>query len=242
MALPKRVLFPAASTDSRSGEKALAYAISCARGMSGNIPVLLLFPSLGQIETLGGLPPEGQAALVKGKEVQVSGTNVTLVAGSEGTVQNLKSTRRRDCRIVVGFYVTQKILDYMDSLRKAECLIVVPWVDEDALRWKNAWLPEIHGQPSNATAPMKPPDAGGAISRLTSNGERVIPFEKEYKGKTYECERRVTGVRKFRQTITVIGVGSKNDSADYGPKNHPLASMAGVAKLIAFEILQARIR
>lgn len=62
-------------------------------------------------------------------------------------------------------------------------------------------------------------------------------FSIEHKGKTYQCERIVAGKRVFRQTIVVIGVGSKDDSADYGPHAHPTATMESIARLIAHEII-----
>lgn len=67
---------------------------------------------------------------------------------------------------------------------------------------------------------------------------RTHKFTVEYDGKTYDCERTVTGERVFRQSIHVIGVGSKDDPASYGARYHPPSSMAGIAKLIAHEIIR----
>ena len=64
------------------------------------------------------------------------------------------------------------------------------------------------------------------------------PFTVTDAGKDYSCERIVTGTRTFRQTICVIGVGSKADSAHYGPGGHPAGSMQSVAGLIAYEIIR----
>lgn len=67
---------------------------------------------------------------------------------------------------------------------------------------------------------------------------RTHKFAVEYDGKTYDCERTVTGERVFRQSVHVIGVGSKDDPASYGANHHPPSSMAGGAKLIAHEIIR----
>lgn len=67
---------------------------------------------------------------------------------------------------------------------------------------------------------------------------RRYQFTVEANGRTYNCERVVTGKRVLRQTIDVTGVGSKADSADYGRHAHPVASMEGIARIIAHEIIR----
>lgn len=62
-------------------------------------------------------------------------------------------------------------------------------------------------------------------------------FSIEHDGTQYRCERIVTGKRVLRQTIRVIGVGSEEDSVDYGPEGHPPETMTGIACLIAHEIV-----
>ena len=65
----------------------------------------------------------------------------------------------------------------------------------------------------------------------------IVPFTVIIDGTTYDCERVVDGSLIFTQTIRVNGVGSKSDSARYGPGQHPIPSMRGIAKLIAAEIV-----
>ena len=67
---------------------------------------------------------------------------------------------------------------------------------------------------------------------------RTHQFTVESNGKIYDCERTFTGERVFRQSVHVIGVGSKDDPASYGARCHPPSSMAGIAKLIAHEIIR----
>jgi hypothetical protein len=66
-------------------------------------------------------------------------------------------------------------------------------------------------------------------------------FTVDVNGRTYKCEREVTGKRVMRQIIHVIGVGSKDDSANYGSKHHPPVTMPGIAKIIAHEIIRENI-
>ena len=73
--------------------------------------------------------------------------------------------------------------------------------------------------------------------------QEIVPFSVEIEGSTYECERVLDGTRILKQTIRVLGVGSKLDSARYGPGQHPVQSMRGIAKLIAGEIVnEAKLR
>lgn len=70
----------------------------------------------------------------------------------------------------------------------------------------------------------------------------TFKFTIAHEGKTYECERIVEGKRVLHQTVVVVGVGSKEDPASYGQRGHPVESMAGVACLIADEILRENTR
>lgn len=63
-------------------------------------------------------------------------------------------------------------------------------------------------------------------------------FEVEHNGKTYACQRVITGTITLSQRIYVIGVGSKDDSANYGRRGHPISTMAGIARIIAGEIIR----
>jgi hypothetical protein len=67
-----------------------------------------------------------------------------------------------------------------------------------------------------------------------------IRFTVESDGKSYACERVVTGVRVLRQQIQVLGIGSKADPATYGARGHPSSSMASTARLIARDIIGAQ--
>jgi hypothetical protein len=63
-------------------------------------------------------------------------------------------------------------------------------------------------------------------------------FEIEAGGRKYECSRTISGKNDLIQEVAVAGVGSKKDSATYGPKGHPYSSMLTTARLIAHEIVR----
>jgi hypothetical protein len=63
-------------------------------------------------------------------------------------------------------------------------------------------------------------------------------FVLEQNGSIYRCEAEVTGNGVLRQTVKVVGVGSKRDIARYGrPDRHPPEMMPTIARMIAQEIL-----
>jgi hypothetical protein len=57
-------------------------------------------------------------------------------------------------------------------------------------------------------------------------------------GKTFECERAVSGNEILQQTVTVSGIGSKTDAARYGKKMKNGLTMEFVARSIALAIIE----
>jgi len=70
-----------------------------------------------------------------------------------------------------------------------------------------------------------------------SKAREIIPFTIDVDGKTYKCERVVSGTREYTQVIHVLGVGSEADNARYGPKRHRPTGMESIATQIAREIV-----
>jgi hypothetical protein len=75
--------------------------------------------------------------------------------------------------------------------------------------------------------------------RKRTGQQRDVEFTITDGETTYSYISTVYGERLFTQTIRVIGIGSKNDSAEYGPGAHCIESMEGVASMIAGEIVSA---
>lgn len=69
---------------------------------------------------------------------------------------------------------------------------------------------------------------------------QTIPFTLEFEGRTYQCERTVTGTRALYQSIRVSGVGTKDDTARYarGGGGHAPETMASIARILARELIQ----
>ncbi len=79
----------------------------------------------------------------------------------------------------------------------------------------------------------------GANQMKKTVARHTETFEVSFGDKAFVCQRTITGTNSFTQHIHVIGVGSKNDSATYGPKGHPVETMSSIAQIIAGEILGA---
>ena len=83
---------------------------------------------------------------------------------------------------------------------------------------------------------------GAEEMETRDRNSRRYEFSIEHDGTQYRCERIVTGKRVLRQTIHVAGVGSEEDSVDYGSRGHPPETMADIARCIAYEIVQRKRR
>jgi hypothetical protein len=66
----------------------------------------------------------------------------------------------------------------------------------------------------------------------------LYEFTLDANNRTYKCERFVSGQDSVRQTITVIGIGKKDDPANYGEKSAPPSVMQLNARLIAHQIVK----
>jgi hypothetical protein len=69
----------------------------------------------------------------------------------------------------------------------------------------------------------------------------TYPFCVEVDKKSYQCERVVSSTAVLTQTVTVRGIGSEDDSAEYGPSALPVISMEGIATLIAIRIVRKSV-
>ena len=65
----------------------------------------------------------------------------------------------------------------------------------------------------------------------------VIKFSVEVDGKSYSCDRRLSGDRRKRQTIHVDAVGSMDDPSSYLPGQRSVLEMEEMARMIALEII-----
>jgi hypothetical protein len=62
-------------------------------------------------------------------------------------------------------------------------------------------------------------------------------FVVETNGTRYACQRTIEGAGIQTQTIDVFGIGTKVDTAKYGPGEQPTSLMLSVARVIAGKII-----
>jgi hypothetical protein len=60
-------------------------------------------------------------------------------------------------------------------------------------------------------------------------------FTVDVDGRTYQCERIVSGTRALPQSIRVVGIGTREDTRSYSPRE---PTMKGAAKLIAMNLIR----
>jgi hypothetical protein len=77
---------------------------------------------------------------------------------------------------------------------------------------------------------------GTSVSKTDGTEKRT--FAVEVDGKTYQCERTLTGKKVMSQRIEVAGVGSEDDPDHYGGMHGSPESMAMVARTIARGIIR----
>jgi hypothetical protein len=77
------------------------------------------------------------------------------------------------------------------------------------------------------------------VSKASASGEvaAVIDFSVVVDGKLYLCDRRVSGIRRTRQTIYVNAVGSMDDPSSYLAAQRSVPVMEEAARMIALEII-----
>ena len=78
--------------------------------------------------------------LVKGKKVEILDTGIFFSNYSVATVQ--KGTTPK---VGLAFYLVSEYIKKLDALR-FDCLIFVPWLEEEGKEWAAKWNAETHGE------------------------------------------------------------------------------------------------
>jgi hypothetical protein len=102
-------------------------------------------------------------ALAQGKRVSLpSGANMRVE-----TQKTFRDSRSQD--LILGMYVTQKMLNQIDGAKQAAAVIVVPWTMEEVAEWRKTWNPKLPGQESapSQTVLVENPAVEAALEMLT---------------------------------------------------------------------------
>jgi len=138
----KRYLVPAQGPEIEPITTAFALLVKLCNDLQRH--AILLVPTKRNVrrttlETVLGT--EVAKALAKGESVKLpGGWNLTL--RTERTFQDSWTSD-----IIIGVYVTKRMLDQIDSAANAAAIVVVPWLMDDVTGWKRTWNPHVLGEP-----------------------------------------------------------------------------------------------
>jgi len=148
----KRYLVPATGPDVSKIELALLKLESICEELGGNKDAILLIPTKNNLRGTSletALGKDVADALYKGKSVKLnSGGNLKLE-----TERTFRGLWRSD--IILGVYVTKKMLNMIDDAKDAKAVIVVPWNIKDVKEWQMTWNPILIGESENKSSPKK---------------------------------------------------------------------------------------
>ena len=139
----KRYLVPANGPEVEPIKTAFAFLEKLYENIKSPKNAILLIPTKRNIQgtTLEtALGTNIAKALIKGESVKLpSGVNLRLE-----TQQTFRDQWTSD--IIIGVYVTEKMLNQIDSAKNAVAVIVVPWIMDDVKEWTRTWNPQVFGE------------------------------------------------------------------------------------------------
>ncbi len=162
-----RYLFPANGPEVEPIETALALLAELCESFESPKDAILLIPAKKHIRGTSletALGTKRTEALLKGEPVRLPGGG-NLRLESQQTFQGSWTSG-----IVIGVYVTRKMLDQIDSARNAAAVIVVPWTMDDVTEWGRTWNPQVLGEaPAVSEALIESRVVEEALKMLTNS-------------------------------------------------------------------------
>lgn len=161
----QRYLIPADGPEVEPIEKAFALLYEVLKKKENPKEAILLVPGKRSMEgtTLEtAIGTNIAKALLKQKSVKLEGLG-SLKLETQQTFRGLRSPT-----VIMGIYVTKKMLDQIDSAKNATAVILVPWSMEEVAEWRRTWTPMIVGQaPADPDILIKDPVVEEALKALT---------------------------------------------------------------------------
>jgi len=160
----KRIHIPNMGPNTANIPVAVAVAIRESKAL-GSDSVTLITPVKDNLDSivLGDfLGRDAAKRLMKGSTVALGDYGVSLTHESVATMQ-----KKRRASIGLAFYVSADSISQLDQL-DFECLIFVPWLDKEGVKWAQKWNAETHGAPTVGTEVNLPEDVIVALKSLTT--------------------------------------------------------------------------
>lgn len=137
----ERYLIPADGPDVMAIQRAIVLLDELSARLNQQHAIMLI-PSKQNLQGVieQALGKQVTKALAQGKWVSLpSGANVRLE-----TQRTFRDFGSQD--LILGIYVTQRMLNQIDGAKQAAAVVVVPWTMEEVAEWQRTWNPKLPGQ------------------------------------------------------------------------------------------------
>lgn len=160
----KRIHIPNMGQNAENIPIAFTVAIREAKAL-GSDTITLITPVKDNLDSivLGDfLGRDVAKRLMKGGTVALGDCGVSLMHESTATAQ-----KKCRARIGLAFYVSKGSILKLDQL-DFECLIFVPWFDQEGVEWAQKWNAETHGASTTGAEVNLPESVVTALKSLTA--------------------------------------------------------------------------
>jgi hypothetical protein len=189
----KRIHVPNMGPDAGTIPKAIAIGIrECEAIGAGALTIIT--PAKNNLDSIvigDFLGHDVAKSLMKGDSVPVGDRGVELRHESVATVRKIAAPK-----VGLAFYVSEDAIRKLDDI-PFDCLIFVPWLDEDGEQWANKWNAEtFQGKTEGAEIDL-PHEVIDALKALTNSVNLSTsighPFDKEHAKRKFS-ELRSRGI------------------------------------------------
>jgi len=162
---PRRYIFQAEGPQVEPIRKAFRHLINICKNSDKRLKVVLFVPGKDNLKGTTieeALPPEVMKRLKRGEEVALP-NNSSLKVETVRTFRGSYSTNA-----IIAIYAYKEMLNKIDSMKRLDYVIVVPWLKKDLDDWISTWNPTIDGEPSKIkTEIIKNPIVKEVLKSLT---------------------------------------------------------------------------
>lgn len=141
----RRIIFPSQGPQVEPIQKAFRYLIKICEESEKKLRVVLFIPGKGNLDgtTLEeALPPDVVKRLKKGDEIPLP-NNSSLKVETVRTFRGSYSTNA-----IIAIYAYKEMLDKIDTMKRLDHVIIVPWLIDELSDWISTWNPIIDGEPT----------------------------------------------------------------------------------------------
>lgn len=132
--------------------RAFAKAKELCKESAAPLKIMLVIPTLQNIQgVLKAVLGDGISKILL-KEKMVEFFNDALIILR--TERTFRIGEHAD--IIIGIYIDERILDLIDSVRSAACVMIVHWLMEETKQWCGTWSPFVLGDNQQISERLEP--------------------------------------------------------------------------------------